>query len=454
MMTKTSLFRGAALGALIALGMGAAAQAKPVKHHVHHAAVSSAEEDEIAILKDQVEALSARLAATEAAQQQTQAVAQQATAAVQQVQVQSAQVDDQIRRIPGAVTTAVAALPKPKGGWWDNTTIGGRMFYDVTSIDQKNDGVKQPVNGVNFDIKRFYVQIDHKFNDVFSADITTDFTYDSGPAAATQLILKKAYLQAKVSDALVIRAGAADMPWVPFIEDLYGYRYVENVLIDRTKFGTSTDWGVHASGKLPAGPMTVSYAVSAVDGNGYKKPGYIAGVNRTKGIDLEGRLSASMDHFTVGVGGYTGKLGKDVEGVPTFHTAQRFDAVGAYTSDRFRVGVEYFYAKDWNDVALAPPAIANTSEGIGTFASFKFNSQFSVFGRYDWVKPKRDTAPTEKENYFNVGVSYTPVKIVDFAIVYKRDKVDNGLFSTQNGTIGGLVEGTYDEVGLFSQLRW
>ena len=64
MMTKTSLFRGAALGALIALGMGAAAQAKPVKHHVRHVAASSDEADEIAILKDQVQALTDRLAAT------------------------------------------------------------------------------------------------------------------------------------------------------------------------------------------------------------------------------------------------------------------------------------------------------------------------------------------------------------------------------------------------------
>jgi hypothetical protein len=64
-----------------------------------------------------------------------------------------------------------------------------------------------------------------------------------------------------------------------------------------------------------------------------------------------------------------------------------------------------------------------------------------------------------KDNYFNVGISYSPAKIVDFALVYKRDKADNGFLSTSNGTIGGLAQalgsnGTYDEIGLFGQVRW
>ena len=64
------------------------------------------------------------------------------------------------------------------------------------------------------------------------------------------------------------------------------------------------------------------------------------------------------------------------------------------------------------------------------------------------------TNPTTEDNYFNVGVQYEPVKIVDFALVYKRDKVDNGTVSTQNGTIGGSINGTYDEFGLWGQFRW
>ncbi len=77
-----------------------------------------------------------------------------------------------------------------------------------------------------------------------------------------------------------------------------------------------------------------------------------------------------------------------------------------------------------------------------------------MFGRYDSVKPKQDTAPNLSNHYFNVGLQFEPTKIVDFSLVYKQDKVNNGVFATQNGTIGGVRNGTYDEVGLFGQFRW
>ncbi|MEI9965557.1 MAG: hypothetical protein WDM92_13700 [Caulobacteraceae bacterium] len=331
---------------MVALSVGAAAQAKPVKHHraAHAAAVSNAHSAEIEELKAQVQALTDRLNAQEASQQQAQAQAQQAQAtaeaAASQAQAAQAAADAQIKTIPAQVSTAVAAIPKPKPGWEGSTSVSGRMYADVTNIDQKINGARPPAasnyNGTNFDIKRFYIGVDHKFNDTFSANVTTDFTYD-GSVGATQLYLKKAYLQAKLNPALIVRLGSADMPWIPFVEDIYGYRYVENTLIDRTKFGTSADWGVHALGSMPVGGVTVSYALSAVNGSGYKKPSLGVGTGvRTDAIDVEGRLSASMDNFTAAVGGYTGKLGKDVQGVPTYHQAERFDALLAYAGPRFR----------------------------------------------------------------------------------------------------------------------
>src|SRR6185437_2510865 len=151
--------------------------------------------------------------------------------------------------------------------------------------------------------------VDHTFDDMFSANLTTDFTYDSG-SSATQLYIKKAYLQAKLNDMFTFRLGAADLPWVPFVEDTYGYRYVENVMIDRTKFGTSADWGVHVLGSVPlAKDVTLSYAGAVINGSGYKKPGFIGGVNHTNSMDFEGRVSLNAHGFIAAVGGYDGKLG-------------------------------------------------------------------------------------------------------------------------------------------------
>src|SRR5206468_1852168 len=40
------------------------------------------------------------------------------------------------------------------------------------------------------------------------------------------------------------------------------------------------------------------------------------------------------------------------------------------------------------------------------------------------------------------------------ALVDQGDEVKNGLLSTGNGTIGGIAKGTYDEVGLFTQVKF
>lgn len=338
-------------------------------------------------------------------------------------------------------------------GWWNNTSISGRMYFDVSNIEHSTtDSLgkhKLPDDGTNFDIKRFYVSIDHKFDDTYSADITTDVTYD-GTTKASQIFLKKAYLQAKwFGDAMTFRFGSADMPWIPYVEDLYGYRYVENTLIDRTKFGTSADWGVHVMGKLADGMF--AYQISAVNGAGYKVIPIGGGANRSKGIDVEGRANVNWKGFSLGGGFYVGKLGKDIENTTTYHTATRYDAVAAYVSGDIRAGFEYFHASDWANVTTVG---SDSAEGYGPFVSYKFLPEFAVFGRYDYVTPNQDTNSLLHDNYYNFGVTWSPAKIVDFSLVYKHDDASHGTLATSNGTIGGAVSGTYSEIGLFSQLRW
>ncbi len=330
--------------------------------------------------------------------------------------------------------TATAAM--------EDTTIGGKSYVDLTHISQKSDGSDTDATGTGLDVKRFYVSVDHKFDDMWSGDVTTDFNY-VGNDGETQVYIKKAFLQAKVNDALVVRAGSADLPWVPFVENLYGYRYVENVLIDRTKFGTSADWGVHAFGNLTP---QVQYAVSVINGGGYKHP------TRSKGMDVEGRLSFTpMQGVTLAAGVYSGHLGKETETTSAEHTATRYNLLAAYVNDAFRVGAQYFYAKDWNQVTSPQ---SDKSDGYSVWGSINLSPQLAGFARYDYVKPSKDQNSSLKDNYYNIGLSYQPRSNVDLALVYKHDKVDNGLLSTSNGTIGGVNDGKYDEVGIWAQFKF
>jgi hypothetical protein len=469
-----SLLTGAALSAIL-INTGSPVSAKTVKRHstVHRAARASTS-SEIELLRAEVAALKARLDSQDDAQAQSHAQVEQAQAQAQaataQAQALQTQVAAQANAVPVQIQTALAKQPKPKPQWFDNTSVSGRMYFNISTIDQKVNGVRpigEPngiTNGTGFNIKRFYLSVDHKFDNVFSGDITTDisnavgrtsngdFNVLTAPSDA-QLIgrglyVKKAYLQAKISPALTVRLGAADMPWIPYVEGIYNYRHIENTLIDRTGFGTSADWGVHVFGDLAGGLF--NYQVSVVDGAGYRN------VKVTKAVDVEGRIGANYKGFFAAVGGYTGKLGNKLQGTADYNTASRVNALVGYKNKQFTLGGEYFRAHDYsnNGVNYITTNIDDKAEGYSGFASFQFNPKLSAFGRYDWVKPRKDALPGLKNRYFNVGVQYSPAKIVDLALVYKREKADNGTISTSNGTIGGSTDGTYDEVGLFGQFRF
>ena len=456
------LAAGAALG-VIALTTAVPADAAKAKRHTAARKHVDPRDAQIRALEAKVDALTARLDAQEAAQQQAsqaaqaaQAQAANAAAAAAAAQNQAVAALDQSQAAQKQVASVQKAVPPLekaiKTGWFANTSISGKAFVNVSNIHQTHTDLlgnttHDAQQGTQAELKRFYIGVDHKFNDTFSANITTDIRYNANGTSKDVLVyVKKAYLQAKLAPELTLRAGSADLPWVPFVEGIYGYRFVEPILIDRTKFGTSADWGVHAGGTFGKG--IVSYAISAINGAGYKT------LSRSSDtVDLEGRISVSpIKPITLAVGGYTGKLGKSAANLPssaTPHTAKRFNALAAYTDKRIRAGIEYFAAKNWNNVNTV---LEDKSNGWSGFGSFAFTPKIALFGRYDWEKPSKDINPALKDNYFNVGLDYKPIGPIDLALVYKRDKVKHGLLSTSNGNIGGPDHGSYDEVGVFGQL--
>ena len=317
----------------------------------------------------------------------------------------------------------------------NDTKISGRLYYDLTNINDSSKGVKTDKSGFAFDIKRFYLGVDHKFDDKWSMNLTTDFQYSS-TIASTEVYLKKAYIQYKLSDAFVLRAGAADLPWVPFAENYYGMRYIENTLTDRLKYGTSADWGVHAGGKLAGG--TVEYAVAALNGNGYKNP------SRSKGLDFEGRLSfAPTEQTVIGIGAYSGTLGKEKQTVSTLHTANRVDFLAAYMSGNTRFGVEYFQANNWNNVTSVA---SDKASGWSLWGSVGLNNKgVTLFGRYDNTDVSKTLDPSLQDRYYNVGVEWPVAPGVKLATVYKHTDQRNTLRSKDLKT---------DEFGVWGEFRF
>ncbi len=311
-----------------------------------------------------------------------------------------------------AVAVALGAASMTAHAASGDTTVGGKMYFDFTHIDQKNsDTGKTNATGTGTDVKRFYLSVSHDFDDVWSANLTTDFNYVSSDKE-TNLFVKKAYVQGKFSKAAVLRIGSSDMPWIPFVEGMYGFRYVEPTLTDRLHFANSADWGLHLGGKVGGNDM-ISYEAAVVNGNGYKNPG------RGKGVDFGGRVAfMPIDGLVVAVGGYSGKRGQELQNVSVPNTASRGDFMVGYVAKNFRVGGEYFTAKNWNNVTTVAK---DKSDGYSVWASAGLAKGVTAFVRYDSAKLSKDLDPAKKDTYYNAGVEFQVTKGFKLAAVYKHE---------------------------------
>lgn len=334
-----------------------------------------------------------------------------------------------------AVAAAIALGAASFGAHASDVKVGGKMYFDLTDKTDKVGGNKTDATGYGVDVPRFYLSVDGKIDDIWSANITTDFNY-SKTDGKSQLFVKKAYVQAKLDPLFTLRAGSADMPWIPFVEGQYGFRYVEQTTTDRLKLGNSADWGLHAMGKSDF----ADYAVSVVNGAGYSNVS-----SRSKRMDFEGRADVKpFDGLTLAAGFYNGKLGQDKETTDAANTATRYDGLISYVGNGLRVGGEYFTAKNFSSTAVSTGP-EDKAEGYSLWASYDITDIITVFGRYDDAKPSKDLNPDVKVKYYNAGVQYVAAKGVSLALAYKGNKTDTGDSTTEKKT---------NEVGLFGEFKF
>jgi hypothetical protein len=381
-----------------------------------------------------------------------------------------------------------------------NTTIGGELFADFSHIQLQNETgpggakVDTPPAGNGFDVKRFYLIVDHRFDDVWSMEFNSDaqfstattttvstpgggttsaLTSQTTSGGATSLFIKKLYLEGDFDKAFNLHIGSYTSPWAPFVESVYGYRYIEKTGLDRLGFANTADWGIHATGVF--GENIVNYALSVVDGAGFKNP------TRTKDVDVEGRVSVNpVDWLILGGGFYAGHLGQITASNENFpkNTASRVDTLVGIHIVGIRAGVEWNQVKNFKTVnSLAGSqygnsAVVNTATvgpvndkatGISSFASYELNDHWQVFGRFDDTKLSADVSPNLRDEYWHAGVAYKPIKPIDIALVAKNERVEHGSTSISSGdanssfTIGGSSNaryGWYQEYGVYFHYKY
>jgi hypothetical protein len=418
--------RSKLIAVAIAAGLGITsftAAAAPAQNRT----TATASSTEVELLKAQLSALQAKVDELE-----------RRTDAQSGINVGTGQAVEKATSVTAASDKRFAALEKAV----NNTTLSGRMYFDFTSIDQKDsDSGKTDKSGIGLDVKRFYLGVDHKFNDIWSMNLTTDFNY-VGNDGETNLFVKKAYVQGKFDQAAVLRIGSTDMPWIPFAEKYYGFRYIENTLTDRLKYGNSADWGLHLGGDIGAG-KSLNYAVSVVNGRGYKNPG------RSKGVDIEARVGFEpFDNMVVAIGGYSGHRGQETENINAPNTAQRGDFMVAYASDAFRLGAEYFTAKNWNNVLATA---TDKADGYSLWGSVAVADGVNLFARYDNASLSKTLDRDNKNVYYNAGIEFQLTKGFKLAGVWKHEKAEKSVATPVPQHVRSVKT---NEIGVFGEVRF
>jgi hypothetical protein len=323
--------------------------------------------------------------------------------------------------------------------------LSAKFFVNFTKGTTEGNGLlsgngAKQADSVGVALDRAYLTAKYQFDDVWSMRLTTDTTIDAGLSKQTNVYIKYAYLRGKFSDAFAVDAGVIATPWIGYENKLNTHRYVYKSFTDFEKFDDSADAGVGASGKLSDGLF--QYAVAGVNGGGYSE------ITKTATIDFNSRLGfypiegltfdvqfrdgyKGSKTWVAGLGNTPGTKYRLMQGMITY-------GIG----NNFRIAANYI-SQNADDKTTG---LTTKSTGYDAWGYYNFNSDFGVFGQYDYLKDKKDgTAVEAKVTRYTAGLEYTARKNVRFSLVAKAWKITNALFNP-GAEIKNATYGIYSEV--------
>ncbi len=237
------------------------------------------------------------------------------------------------------------------------------------------------------------------------------------------LYIKYAYLDYAYKSYLNIRGGQHGTPWIPFVEKLWTYRWIQKVITDKNKLDSSADLGMSVYGDIPGG--FGGYQVGVFNGEWYKA------TEENEGKALHGMFYLTPFPSVDALKGLTAAGSYRYNKVDPFieHTTTLYSALVHYRlnfADQmgFGLGVEYLVATEQPDRNAEDDEIED-SMGYSIFGRFDFTKKLALFGRYDYFDPDtqndkdKDIGYRDETTYLIAGVSYQPIKYVSFALDYQ-----------------------------------
>lgn len=309
------------------------------------------------------------------------------------------------------------------------TRWSGLVFLNAS--DRQRDGVQTRDEGLAVDLKRLYLQMDHRFNELWSAQVITDVQWHRN-ADPTDVWLRHAYLERRLGEHAVLQLGNAPTPWIAVESPREGYRYVDPGLIARNGLGPAADYGVHLKGRTGA----LAWAGSVITGSGFQRP------RLGDHADVEVRLGwFPVKQLELAVGGYRGTHGADAGSATRVHTAQRWNAMASWVGERGRLGAQYVEVDNWNRVTRPGE---DSGSGWSAWASHDLGPRHALFARHDRTRLSRRLDPALEERYSQLGVEWQALPALKLAVVGKR-------IDRESSTAASLRT---DEVGVWGSFRF
>ncbi len=314
--------------------------------------------------------------------------------------------------------------------------VGGRWF--LSYLSGEIDGEKVSL----FAIKRGYINVKVKLNEIFSGRITPDISIDreGDGAGDIELRLKYAYLKYQVPDLLFLKKayvefGLVHRPWLNFQENLNGYRLRGTMFLARNGVISSADFGV-SYWALLGGEMGEEYQEEVSDSYpglygsisfGFTNGGGYHAFEQNHNKPFESRLSIRplpfiFPGFQIS---YAGAYGKG-------NTVESPDWVMHYTylsmEEKYFTLCGSYYTGIGNFLGKAVDSLGNSldQEGYSFFGDYKIPVwNISIMGRYDIFRQNRYGIWSESKRYI-VGIAYHLFRGNKFMIDY--DYQEGGSF--------------------------
>jgi hypothetical protein len=314
--------------------------------------------------------------------------------------------------------------------WLGRTTFSGTAYFRYSRELQR--GAKD-FNQFEFD--RIYFIFRSQLTDRVSLRYTMEGARRD-PEGDFDIATKHFFIEvAKFPfDSSRVVAGLADLPWVPYEEGIWGYRFQGTVFPDREGYLTSTDLG--ASWKVDLPDKRGDLHLSFVNGEGWTKPE----AGKYKDVHLRFTLSPFRSGWAKGIFlGAFGSLG-NYDGVPLGLPNDRRRAIlqGGYRGKHLRFMGSYLWASDPVTQLLSrhPSLVARAGQlaqarGLSVFTVVNLGmfsdagEKWELIARYDRLDPDRLLPDNEHQRWI-FGPSYRWNRYVQTLLDFEQVLVDAG----------------------------